>query len=133
MIRYLLAQASTLLETPSELSLLADLDAVEEVVPATASSDLGAAVVKMLLAVVVLILLLWLTYWTLRRLVRYRLQKQGHHDSISVLEKKMISAKTMLYLVQVENKKILIAESHLEVKRLEGLGTVLESEDSTED
>jgi len=131
MIRYILAQVTNFLEASTELPMLAELDVVETM-PATSSADLGAAVVKMLLAVVVLVLLLWLTYWTLRRLVRYRLQKQGRHDSISILEKKMISAKTMLYLIQVENKKILIAESHLEVKRLEGLGVVLEEEESTE-
>ena len=32
----------------------------------------------------------------------------------------MISPKTVLYLIEVDHKRILVAESHLEIKRLEG-------------
>ena len=83
-------------------------------------SDMGMALVKMLLTLLALVLLLFGTYWFLKRLIQQRLQKGGKEQSIQLLEKRMISAKTMLYLVQVEDKKILLAESHLEIKRLEG-------------
>ena len=39
----------------------------------------------------------------------------------------MISAKTMLYLVEVESQKILLAESHLEIRRLHVLGEAPEA------
>ncbi|HSX38111.1 MAG TPA: flagellar biosynthetic protein FliO [Chlamydiales bacterium] len=81
-------------------------------------SDMGMALFKMLLTLIALVALLYASYWFLRRLIQNRLQKGVGERSIEVLEKRMISAKTMLYIVQVENKKILLAESHLEVKAL---------------
>lgn len=93
-------------------------------------TDIGTTLVKMLLALFALILLLFGTYWFLRRLIQNRLQRGMGKQSIEILEKRMISPKTMLYIVQVENKKILFAESHLEVKALESFPvTELPSED----
>ena len=84
-------------------------------------SDIGATFIKMLLTFVVLIILLVATYWLIRKLIQDRNQRGVGTQSIQILEKRMISAKTMLYLVEVENKKILLAESHLEIKRLASL------------
>lgn len=81
--------------------------------------DYGATFVKMILTMVGLIALLALTFWFLRRLIQQRLQKGVGEQAIQILEKRMISPKTMLYLIEVEDKKILLAESHLEIKRLE--------------
>ena len=81
-------------------------------------SDVVGTLVKMLLALLALIALLFGTYWILRRLIQNRMQRGTGEQAIAVLEKKMVSPKTMLYLVQVEEKKILFAESHLEVKAL---------------
>lgn len=81
--------------------------------------NLGVAFAKMLLTFAILILLLCCTYWLIRRIVRMRLQRGIGVPSIEVLEKKMISTKTMLYLIQIEGKKVLLAESHLEVRKLE--------------
>lgn len=81
--------------------------------------DLGAAFVKMLLTLLALIALLVGSLWLLRRLLQQRLQKGTGNQAIQVLEKKMISPKTMLYLVEVEGKKVLLAESHLEVRKLQ--------------
>lgn len=83
------------------------------------TGDLGAAFAKMFLSLTVLVLLLVVSFWFLRRLIQNRMQKGGSDASIRVLEKRMISPKTMLYLVEVDRKKILLAESHLEIKRLE--------------
>lgn len=92
-----------------------------ESIPPMPPGDLGAAFVKMFLSLIALVILLFVSYWFLRRIVQNRLQKGVGDQAIQVLEKRMISPKTMLYLIEVENKKILIAESHLEIKRLEGL------------
>lgn len=83
------------------------------------ASDLGATFAKMMLTFGLLIFLLFGTYWVIKRLIRVRLQSGVGAPSIQVIEKKMISPKTMLYLVEVDNKKILIAESQLEIKRIE--------------
>ena len=81
-------------------------------------SDLGGAFTKMLVTLVALVALLFISYWLLRRLIQNRLQKGVGNGSIQILEKKMISPKTMLYLVEVDQKKILLAESQLEIKKL---------------
>lgn len=83
--------------------------------------DLGAAFAKMFLTFVALALLLFATYWFLRKFIQQRNQKGGVHAAIHILEKKMISPKTALYLIEVDKKRILIAESQLEIKRLESL------------
>ncbi|MBI5272765.1 MAG: flagellar biosynthetic protein FliO [Chlamydiia bacterium] len=82
-------------------------------------ADLGASLVKMVLTLIAVVLLLFASYWFLRRLIQNRLQRGSGKQRIEIIEKRMISPKTMLYLVQVDNKQVLLAESHLEVKALE--------------
>lgn len=43
----------------------------------------------------------------------------------------MISPKTMLYVIEVEGKRILVAESHLEVRPISEIGNEPVSVDST--
>lgn len=83
------------------------------------TGDIGAAFAKMLISLVALVVLLYVSYWFIKRLIRQKLEKGVGDAAIQVIEKRMISPKTMLYLVEVDNKRVLIAESHLEVKRLE--------------
>jgi flagellar biogenesis protein FliO len=86
--------------------------------PPLPQGDYGSALIKMFLAMIALVALLYLSYWFIKKLIQNRLQKGVGEQSIQVLEKRMISAKTMLYLVEVDQKKILLAESQLEIKRL---------------
>jgi flagellar biogenesis protein FliO len=85
--------------------------------PDLSSGDYGFALLKLLLSLVFVAILLWFTLWFLRRLIRYRFEKSGGVQTIKVLEKKMISPKTMLYFVEVNGEKILLAESQLEVRQ----------------
>ncbi len=96
-------------------------DALESLTqaPSIPPGDFGATFVKMILTMVAIVVLLFFTFWFLRRLIQQRLQKGVGEQAIQILEKRMISPKTMLYLIEVDKKKILIAESHLEIKRLE--------------
>ncbi len=89
-----------------------------ETIPSVSTGDIGATFIKMLLTFTALIFLLFGTYWFIRRLIRFRLEKGTGSQSIQIVEKKMLSPKTMLYLVELEGKKILIAESQLEIKGL---------------
>jgi len=82
------------------------------------TGDYGFALIKLFLSLLFVAGLLWLTMWFLRRLIRYRLEKGGGTQAIKVLEKKMISPKTMLYFVEIEGEKILLAESQLEVRQI---------------
>ncbi len=107
---------------PDEQGEITALDAAANIAQTAAfqPGDLSAAFAKMLITLIVLVVLLFASYWFLRRLIQNRLQKGVGHSSIQILEKRMISPKTMLYLIEVDQKKILLAESHLEIKRLEG-------------
>ncbi|HSX25400.1 MAG TPA: flagellar biosynthetic protein FliO [Chlamydiales bacterium] len=91
--------------------------------------DYGTAFIKMFLTLIAFIVLLFGSFWFLRRLIQQRLQKGVGEQSIQILEKRMISPKTMLYLIEVENKKVLIAESHLEVKKIETIPRVIQESD----
>ena len=81
--------------------------------------DYGSAIAQMLLTFFAIIALLFVSFWFLRRLIQNRLQKGVGDQAIQIIEKRMISPKTMLYIIEVDGKKTLIAESHLEIKKLE--------------
>jgi len=98
--------------------------------PDLPQGDYGVAFVKMFLTLIVLVLLLVGTLWFLRRLCRSRLQKNGGEQGIQILEKRMLSTKSILYLVEVEGKKVLLAESQHEIRRLQ---TWDSEENSTDD
>jgi flagellar biogenesis protein FliO len=48
----------------------------------------------------------------LKNMVNTRIQQQNTSSQIKIIEKRIISAKSTLYLVQVPGQQILIAESH---------------------
>lgn len=106
----------------NEGKLFAALDETADLVQTSTQlqpGDLGAAFIKMFLSLIFLVVLLFLSYWFLKRFIQNRFQKGGGDGAIQILEKRMISPKTMLYLVEVDKKRVLFSESHLEVKRLE--------------
>ena len=100
--------------------LTAVLTAAESTSQMMPPVDLGTSAIKMFLTLLALIGLLFVSYWFIRRLVQQRLQKGVGNAAIHILEKRMVSPKTMLYLIEVEGKRTLFAESQLEIKRLEG-------------
>jgi flagellar biogenesis protein FliO len=79
------------------------------------------AFTKMMIALVVLVILVALTFWSLKRLNRAKFHQANNTQSIKIIEKRIISPKSILYLVEVENEKVLIAESHLEVRPIQKL------------
>ena len=90
-----------------------------EIPPLPSTEAYGAALIKMFLTMIAIIVLFCISYWFLKKLVNNRLQKGSETHAIQILEKRILSPKTMLYLVEVDNKKILLAESQLEIKKLE--------------
>lgn len=111
---------------PNEAGELAQaMDASEEAIfqngNALPAGDYGAAFVKMVLTLIVFGILMGVTIWFIKRLIRSRLEKGTGTRMIEVLEKRMISPKTMLYVVEVDGKRILLAESHLEVRPITDL------------
>jgi flagellar protein FliO/FliZ len=119
MILFRVWQFATTVLTPDDAS-----PAELEPSLALSTGDYGLAFVKMMLTLFALAALLFGTLWFLRKIIQQRLQKGPKDSSIVILEKRMISPKTMLYLVEIENKKVLLAESHLEIKRIESFDRV---------
>lgn len=95
--------------------LLADVMPDPTVIPMT---DFGGALLKMLTALFIIILMLLGTYFILKKLIGKKSFRQASEQTIQILEKKMLSPKTMLYLIEFEGKKVLLAESQLEIKEL---------------
>ncbi len=85
--------------------------------PVMAPSYEGAFV-KMIVTVIGLVSVVLLTVWALRKIGQGRFRGFGSHRSIQIIERKPLSPKSMLYLVEVGHQKFLIAESQLEVRRL---------------
>jgi flagellar biogenesis protein FliO len=81
--------------------------------------DLGASFVKMMISLIAIVVLLFLTYYLLRKIIQKKLQSGSPDSSIFILERRVLSPKTMLSLVEVEGKKVLLAESQLEIKKIE--------------
>ena len=75
------------------------------------------AFVRMLVTLGGLIALVIATFWFLRRIGKGSF-RSGNGQGINIIEKRPLSPKSMLYLIEYENKKILIAESQLEVRAL---------------
>jgi flagellar protein FliO/FliZ len=97
------------------LSLLADAAPVVAPAAPEALPSYEGAFLKMFLTLLALVVGIVGTVWFLKRLSRGRIGG-GSGRSIVILEKKPLSPKTMLYVVEVEGKQALIAESQLEVK-----------------
>ncbi len=71
---------------------------------------------KMMLSLVALIVLSIVTVWMFRRISKARVEAINNLRSIKILEKRVLSPKSMLYLVEYENQKFIISESHLDVR-----------------
>ncbi len=76
------------------------------------------ALIKMILTLGGLLLLVFLTLWILRKLSNGRMGGFGTPKKIKVLEKRPLSPKTVIYLLELNGKEVFVAESQLEVKTI---------------
>ena len=65
-----------------------------------------------------LIALIVFTIWMFKRISNGRLRTFNTLKSIKILEKRPLSPKSMLYLIEVSGKHVLISESQLEVRNV---------------
>jgi flagellar protein FliO/FliZ len=82
---------------------------------------------KMILTLAALVVGIIGSVWFFKRMTGGRVSGTPGR-SIQVLERKALSPKTMLYLIDVDGKQSVIAESQLEVRRLMTLDTFVEPE-----
>jgi len=74
--------------------------------------------VSMLATLGMIIALILIVAWFLKRLVNTRMEQANSTSGIKVLEKRPISQKTIIYLIDVQGQGVIIAESHNGVTRL---------------
>lgn len=96
---------------PSEMTL-APLPSSKEM-----TRSYETSFVRMLVILLGIIFLVFATFWILRKLGKGKFKIGGGH-LINIIERRPLSPKSILYIVEVEKKKILISESQLEVRAL---------------
>ncbi len=74
------------------------------------------AFVKMMVTLLGLIVLIVISVWMLRRISHGKMKQMNYGRTIKILERRPLSAKSVLYLVEVGGKKVVVAESQLEIR-----------------
>lgn len=87
----------------------------------SSTKDYESAFIKMILFLVGLLILVFTVFFIFKKFSHARMQHNNHFRMIKVLEKRPISPKSMLYLVEIGGKKILLSESQLEVRHISHL------------
>jgi len=81
------------------------------------TSSYEGAFVRMLVTLLGLVILVFATFWVLKRMGKGKFGMGGGRG-INVIEKRALSPKSMLYIVEISGKKVLISESQVEVRAL---------------
>jgi flagellar biosynthetic protein FliO len=76
------------------------------------------AFVKMLIVLLVLLFVIFFVIWLMRRLTQHRIGLFNQTRHIKIIERRPLSPKTALYILEIGEKRIVVAESQLEVKAL---------------
>lgn len=94
----------------------------EEIAPLPSSDQLTqsyeGSFMRVILSLLGLIVLVVMTFWVLKRLGRGRFGKFSSDKNIHIVERRPLSPKSVLYLVEIGNKRVLLSESQLEVRSL---------------
>ena len=83
-----------------------------------ATESYETAFIKTIVVLVGLLVLVILTVWMFKKISHGRVRGLNYMKSVKILEKRPLSPKSMLYLVEVSGKQVLIAESQLEVRNV---------------
>jgi flagellar protein FliO/FliZ len=77
--------------------------------------EFKGAFIKMMLSLLAVIVLGIITFIMFKRITRTRFIQANNNMAIKVLEKRVLSPKSIIYLVEYEGVKALVSESHLDV------------------
>jgi flagellar biosynthetic protein FliO len=66
---------------------------------------------KMMLALFMILALVFIGSWLLKKTVSSRVKNMNKQNKIKIIERRALNPKAHLYLLEVENKKILVGES----------------------
>ncbi|MCH9631421.1 MAG: hypothetical protein S4CHLAM37_14440 [Chlamydiia bacterium] len=82
------------------------------------------AFIKMIFILVVILGVVFVVFYLFKRFSGSRMAISNHSKSIKIIEKRAISPKSMLYLVEIGGQKILLAESQLEIRNVSDLSWI---------
>ncbi len=68
------------------------------------------------LSFIALLAALWFVIWLLKKISGSKLGFFNHDSNIKMIERKSISPKTQLYVIEFEGQKMIVAESSVHVK-----------------
>ena len=74
------------------------------------------AFIKMMVSLLAVIVLGSITIWSFKRLAKSRVYTANLNKEIKILEKRVLSPKSILYLIEYNGKKMIVSESHLDMK-----------------
>ena len=90
------------------------------------SIEYGGLFWKTMLTLVAILVFFTIVYYLLRRVTGFRSTKMNLMKNIKILEKRPLSPKSMLYLVEVAGRQFLLAESQIEVRPITQLDWIEE-------
>lgn len=97
--------------------------------PAKQNDKFFAEFLNMLATLGFIIALIFIIAWFFKRMMNTRMEQINSTSLIQVVEKRALSPKTALYLLEVENKTILIAETPSGVTPLSEFPTAVEKKE----
>jgi flagellar biogenesis protein FliO len=86
---------------------------------------------RMLWVLFAVVILAIITVWILKKLTKIRQDQHNKFNQIKILERRTLSPKSTLYVVEIARKRILISESQLEVRKIETLPHLTELEEES--
>ena len=89
----------------------------------------SASFTRMWITIAAALILLFATLWLLRRFKTGHFKKFGNSSTFNIIERRTLSPKTMLYVIEINNKQLLISESQVEVRALNQEDIVYSSEE----
>lgn len=114
------------------LFFLLPLFTFAEPAPGLESINFGKELTRMMTTLGVLIILFVATLFVIKYFLNHKTMKMNASSDIQIQQKRALSAKTMLYVVEFEGKKLLVSESSLEVRPLQNkLGKMDDTEFAT--
>lgn len=91
---------------------------MEERVPEVMRTKYETVFIKMLAILFLIAISAGFIVWLYRRFNFSKMHQLNYLRTIKVIEKRPLSPKTMLYLVEINGKQVMLAESQLEVRQV---------------
>ena len=86
--------------------------------PPIPSENYGASFMKMIIALVVIFVAVAIVIWLIKNFSRGRFARGAGPRRIEIIERRALSQKSVLYLLEVDGARVLVSESQNEVRTL---------------